>query len=530
MEENEENNKSENIIVKSQEKEQSDKKIISEEEIKNHDSFCDFFVISSLSKENGVFIENSERLLSCCKHKDCQMLPAIEPILTYQYPQATVKNFTIDDSLVSAHAFPNGIKVCYEQGDLEKCVRIFEFNFTDLDNNRRFCVAYQFYLKMKNSEYKEKYHFNPIEKKLKELETLKETDKDKWDEQKYNKLKELDQREYVYIPCCACLISRYPYSEQMEKCLVSIILSIYNNNKADCKEKININKLIKYLVAIPVPPHHFSFSFPLPYCENLVEIKEPYLLDRLEAGNKCKTILRLPAEDIYDIFKLLVLEQKILFVGNFDRIMADTLYSFIFLIYPLNWTNLFMILNYETTEYLDSFQPFLFGINSSLFSEVKSTIAKNDSLIFIYNLDDHKFTTNQDLKENVKKKKASTLIKELPDIPKQLKNLLKTQLEKISKKFKNYEYKNKNGEENLRMQNLFMRIFVEMFKSCDKYAHDLIGEKNTILFNSKLFIAEKNEEEKEFYKQFANCQMSEVFIQEQLGNKKHFSINVYQII
>ena len=44
--------------------------------------------------------------------------------------------------------------------------------------------------------------------------------------------------------------------------------------------------------------------------------------------------------------------------------------------------------------------------------------------LLLHNLDDHKFTTNQDLKENVKKKKASTLIKELPDIPKQLKNLL----------------------------------------------------------------------------------------------------------
>jgi hypothetical protein len=129
---------------------------------------------------------------------------------------------------------------------------------------------------------------------------------------KLNIIGEFNKRDYVNIPYCLCLISKYPYIEQMEICLESILLSIKD-------EKLNIdelNKYISYIVSsIPTPPNHCRILFPLRYHYKLVEIQSPYFRDINQFGDNPLTILdHIDIKNILLLFKLLVFEQKLLIV------------------------------------------------------------------------------------------------------------------------------------------------------------------------------------------------------------------------
>ena len=63
---------------------------------------------------------------------------------------------------------------------------------------------------------------------------------------------ELGFRDYVFVPFCICLISKYPYVQEMQKCLKSIYTIIKKGNNGE--PNTLLNHLILYLV-----PHYFLF-------------------------------------------------------------------------------------------------------------------------------------------------------------------------------------------------------------------------------------------------------------------------------
>jgi hypothetical protein len=191
--------------------------------------------------------------------------------------------------------------------------------------------------------------------------------------QKLKKYKELNSRDYVYIPYCACLISRYPFITQMEKCLESIILSI-NNNENSFE---TVNKLIAYIVkSIPIPCHQSKVYFPLPYYNDLICISEPYFKDMIEFGDNPIIILQnMTIEHIYCIFLLLIYEQKIIIVGKHNDIISQMILNFVSLLYPFEYVHtLIPIMSTKMLKFLSSFLPFFVGVNVSLFSKVKKNL------------------------------------------------------------------------------------------------------------------------------------------------------------
>ena len=171
---------------------------------------------------------------------------------------------------------------------------------------------------MKNEDFEKLYQLTPIKYQLNtyqnKLEGILSEEDEKEISANLNVYEKINAKVYVYIPYCLCLISRYPYIEQMEKCLESIMISI-NDNEKSIEE---LYELITYIVkTIPAPKKYSKIYFPLPYFNKLIEIQQPYFRDITQFGNNPIIILNyLSASHILCLFKLLIFEQKILVIGK----------------------------------------------------------------------------------------------------------------------------------------------------------------------------------------------------------------------
>ena len=125
---------------------------------------------------------------------------------------------------------------------------------------------------------------------------------------------DLNFKEYVYIPFCLGLISKYPYYPQLKASLESIFSSL----EIDEKESNNAYNIISYIIkSILSPVKNTKVSFPLPYINRFCEIYYPYFKDILLFGNNPMIILEhFSINNIICFLKLILNEQKIIVVGN----------------------------------------------------------------------------------------------------------------------------------------------------------------------------------------------------------------------
>ena len=494
-----------------------------DDDIKN-DRFCECFFLSSFSKENGKLMDKSEDNKAECDHFLCSYLPAMQPEIIYKYPQKDIKGLEIN-SLAASICFTNGIKVCYEDSeDCIKTVKNYRSSFTNQVGERFFAVVYHFYLKMKNCDFENLYTVTPIKNKL---NTYEENDidsffNDELPEEILNKLniyEKMNMKENVYIPYCLCLISKYPFIEQMEKCLESIMISI---NKSDNEQNIDdLNKLITYIVkSIPAPPKHSKIYFPLPYYNKFVEIQHPYYRDITEFGDNPIFILNcLSANTILCLFKLLIFEQKILIIGKNNDIIAQIILNFVSLLYPFEWIHTYIpIMSEKMIKFLQSFLPFFLGMNTTLVNKARPMLEKASKEVFIVNVDEDKIELNENfLKINNKNIKTVSYIKKnYPSFPKNIENLILKELKDIKV---NYDKAKENYDKfnaNLRIKNLFFYVFVALLQDYKKYSYII---DDYPVFNSVLMIREKKND-RQFYKEFTSTQLFQMFIQKSLFKDK----------
>ena len=408
------------------------------EKIKNQDSFCESFFLSSFSKDKGKLMDRSEDDQAECKHFICSILPAMQPEIIYKYPKEDIKGLEINN-LAASICYPNGIKLCYEEDQTcIKTVNNYRSSFTNQEGERFFAVIYHFYLKMKNEDFESSYQETPIKYKLNTYQNeLYSIFNDELEEdilKKLNIYEEMNLKEYVYIPFCLCLISRYPFFEQMEKCLESIMISI-NNNEQSIEE---LNKLITYIVkSIPAPQKYSKIYFPLPYFNKFVEIQQPYFRDITQFGNNPLIILNyLSASHILCLFKLLIFEQKVLVIGKNNDIISQILLNFVSLLYPFEWIHTFIpIMSEKMLKFLQAFLPFFNGLNISLFQKAKPILEKATKGVFIFNIDEDKVDINSNIRINSKHTKTTSYIRKIfPNFPKNIENLMLKELKSIKNK------------------------------------------------------------------------------------------------
>ena len=518
-----------------------------EEEIyitKNRETFCEGFFIASFPEKNAQIIEKSESFPALCGHKECSSLPSTKPEIIYRYPLKDTKNLELNN-LAATICFPLGIKVCYNENG-PGLIDDYVTRITNQKGERYYMLTFHYYLKMENNIYSNKYEINSLKDHFRRFadDYINMTEKDM--NKNKNKIeKDLEQtqnmgsRDYVFIPFCICLISRYSYIDEIKRCLKSIFYLLIN--KKNVKNKLLLNHLIMHLIdSVPIPQIGTVIQFYIPYNKNNeIKLKYPKLNDIQVMNMKISFLLKYFSIDlILIIIRLILFEKKILFIDDDYTLLSNVTDNFISLIYPFQWVHTYIpIMSDQMLQYLQTFLPFINGINRTLLPLVKNIyesgdMEQNEEIFLIY-IKENKFRLGTSLIDGGKKKKYKYLEKNVPGFPNNLEKELKYKLKKIKEEIETYEKKNRgeyNFEEfDIKIRIVFMEIFVKMFHEVDKY---LILLDDDIVFNKKYFLEKIYKEDKNFYDEFIETQLFQLFIQNYLKNEFNYfrkMVNDYHI-
>ena len=463
-----------------------------------NDTFCIGFFMVSFNFNKPKIIENSDKLMADCNHTFCSSFPAISPDIYARYPEKDTDDFEISE-LGASICYPNGIKLCFEKNEMHiNGLKNFTSILTNQVGKRYFLSTYHLYFKYSYDEFMNKYEYgNLIDKDLLQKSNLKN----------------------IYIPFGICLLSQYPFFNQIEKCLESLRFAIANNNS----NPNEIYDLLVYLIkSIPIPSPGTNLNFPLPYFSELITINQPKYKDIFLFGDNPTIILEyFSVEEIIIIMRLLLFEQKILIIGNNYEILSHIIYNFSILLYPMQWVHTFIpIMTEKTIRYLDSFLPFFNGMHVSLFELASSTLENTKENIFIYDLNKHTFQINTFPSLNSKNiiKKINELI---PQFPKNILNnitfglgVVKSYLDKI-KNIK--KASDENLGENIKIKQVFIQAFIEILYDYKTYL-TLLNDKP--IFNTKTLLEKRPKTDYKFYNEITQTQLFHLFIQNNPVNYK----------
>ena len=488
------------------------------------ETFCEGFFIASFPQQNGQVVEKSQTFPASCGHKTCSSLPSMKPEIILRYPLEDTKNLEMNN-LAATICFPTGIKVCYSEEE-PQMIKDYVTPITNQKGERYYMMTYHFYLKMANDLYSKTYEMHPLKHHLMKFgdnyldlndEQMKDIQKEL--EAKLEEAQELGFRDYVYIPFCICLISKYPYVLPMKKCLQTIYTLLTTNNGI-FKEKCKLTSLIMHLInSVPIPDIHNCVQFYIPYFCTGIEIKCPKFNDLKIMNTKLSDLVSLFSIDyIVTIFRLLLFEKKILFIDDDYTRLCNVSDNFISLLYPFQWMHTYIpIMSDQMLKYLETFLPFLNGINSSLMPLVKELfetgeMEENDEM-FLINITENKFRLGSTLiGKNVKKYKY--VEENVPALPVALEKDLRNKLKKIKDDVDSYKKKFPDdtdlSEYDFKIRNTFIEMFVQMFHDVEKYMCYLDED---VVFNKNLFMETIPKEDKKFYDEFIDTQLFQLFSQ-----------------
>ena len=491
------------------------------------ETFCEGFFIASFPKQKANVIEINTSFMAQCQHEECSKLPGMKPEIIFRYPLKDTKTLELNN-LAATICFPTGIKVCYEENDQPKGIKDYVTSITNQKGERYYMMTYHFYLKMDTEEYNKQYEENPLKYNLRKFaDPYTGLSEEELTEEMINEIQnnldwtaELANRDIVSIPFCICLISKYPYVQEMKSCLKGIYTILNNENSAS--HDFIINDIIMYLInSIPIPAKNTKVKFLMPFSNNCIELDCPKLDDiNIMNLSASKLLKYFTIDNLIIIFKLLITEKKILLIDNdYEKLsaVADGLVS---ILYPLQWVHTYIpIMSDQMLKYLETFLPFLNGINESLMSSVEKVFTEGeveeDDEVFLIYIRENKIKLSSTLRGKMKKfeKYIQDNIPTLPNyLEKELKNKLKkakSRLDEITK------YKKEDTNQNwrnleLQIRDAFIDVFVEMFQDYAKYLSFV--DQDTV-FNKALFLEKKSNSEKKFYNEIIDTQLFQQFTQ-----------------
>ena len=533
--------------------EQENKNAQENKNIRERETFCEGFFVTSFPKKNGKVIENSFSFRSPCGHLKCAKLPSMKPEVIMRYPLNDTNNIEINN-LASSICFPTGIKVCYFENN-PSIMKDYVTPITNQKGERYYMMTYHFFYKMANSEFTKIYEENPLKHHLKRFgEAYLNLREEELTEKMVNEIQEtlkyceeLGFRDYVYIPYCLCLISKYPYINEMEKCLQSIYYLMINQINND---NIELNKLIMFLIhSVPIPINRNSkLKFYIPYYNNGIEIACPKINDINIININVSMLFKwFSIDNIIIILRLILFEQKLLFVDdNYER-LSTVIDIFISLIYPLQWIHTYIpIMSEEMLNYIETFLPFVNGVHNSLLPMIKnlikesanevdnsssssSTDADNEDIFYLIYITENRIGLSSEFKNKFRDEKKY-IQDNIPNFPPDMEKDLCNKLIKVKNEINVYINTNNNNNNlkanknkekdlnkfDLKLRNIFIELFVEMFNDFQKYL--CIIDNNDVVFNKKLFINDKQFKVRKFYEEFIDTQIFQQFIQTIAGN------------
>ena len=492
----------------------------------NFESFCNSFFICSFPYKNGKLIENSKYYRSACNHAPCSRLISMEPEIIFKYPQNDINDFELNN-LSASICFPTGIKICYNQE--RRCIyKPFSTHIISKQGKKYYMVVYPFFRKLDSMTYNQLYFDNPLKLYLRQFgdNTFRNKVEQEQLERDLAECQELGFRDFVFIPYSIVLISKYPYINQMKTCL-NIIYKIMSDDKGilndlnESKTKNLIKELLSYLInSIPIPTINAEISFNLPLISEKLKITSPYKdkISDLEITNFAYIISKFCPENIIDIYRFMLFEQKILFINKDYNNITPVIDSFINILYPIDWINTIIpIMSSPMVRYLQTFLPFINGISEDLFeNNAKQTLEEAEEgvfEIFIYS-DIIKFS-KPDYEEDVKSS--------IPKLPKDIHNKLYSELSDLAEVYKNLNDKEKEKYED-NVNNIAKNIF---FESTCIMLYDLV---DIMIEEQKEFNGFSNstlnkiyEKDASFYRELTETQIFQNFINNFIQRKKDYT-------
>ena len=509
--------------------------------IDNRECFCEGFFIASFPQKEGKVIEDSQTFPSSCGHSECSNLPAMQPEIIMRYPLEDTKTLELNN-LAATICFPTGIKVCYSDPDLNEPADIKDYvtSITNQKGDRYYMMTYHFYYRIPNDKYINLYEVNPLkyysQKYLDAVSYLSEEEyinKEKEIQDKVDESEKLISMESVCVPFCICLISKYPYVEEMKKCLQAIYELLLKN---PTKKKEDINNLIMYLIhSVPIPKKSDLVKFYIPYYSEGITLSCPKVKDIISIMNTNISDLfqYFSIDNILLIFRLILSEQKILFFDDDYTRLSNVIDSFLTLLYPFQWTHTCIpIMSDQMLKYLQTFLPFINGINSSLVDYVKDVFSEAEGMesdeVFIININKNKNVSKEIITYSSslinKKTNFEKYIQDnVPTLPFQLERELRSKLKILENEINKYNRKIKNNnidkeksrnylnELEFNLRNAFLEMFIQMFHNYYRYTVNMCDDDN--VFNQSLFINNFEEKDQKFFNEFFDTQLFQLFKQ-----------------
>mgnify|MGYP002624062989 CR=1 FL=1 len=493
------------------------------------ETFCEGFFIASFPIKDAKVMEMSQNIPASCGHEDCSMLPAMKPEIIFRYPLKDTKTLELNN-LAATICFPTGIKVCYDQDYAPNNIKNYVTSITNQKGERYYMMNFHFYLKMDNIKYPKVYENTSLKhSSTKFADAYINLGEDELTEDIVDKVQErlafcanLGSYDYVNVPFCICLISKYPYVQEMKNCLQSIYTILTNESTEN--SSILINDLIMYLInSVPIPAKDTKVEFLIPYYNNYIEIDCPKVDDINIMNLSASTALKkFGVENLITIFRLLITEKKLLLVDTDYDMLSKVADGLVSILYPFQWIHTYIpIMSDQMLKYLETFLPFLNGINKSLFHLAEKVFKEGemdeDDEVFIINIYDINSTIKLSSSLKGKNKKLEKYIQDnIPAIPSQLEKELRyklkncrKELDEIERNKKKNTIKNKQKLE-LDIRDAFIDLFVEMFQDYANYLSFLDDE---TVFNKSLFLEKKPNNDKKFYNEILDTQLFQQFTQ-----------------
>lgn len=468
-------------------------------------TFCEGFFVAGLDRSRLEMIHSFDQTRPNCEHKDCSVLFAYKPKIITKV-QKKSKSFSIND-LMSNLCFPQGIKLCFHKKESEiKSQTNFMTILTNESGERFYLMTYHYYIKIHYLDFQNYYQVDSVKEYLKRIPelgnelNLSGSKLDKLIESNLMVCSQFINTEFVYIPQCAGLISRYPYASVMEECLESYV-KLASDNGADVKELVSFLKNIVF--EIPASTNDKRVLFYLPYNTISSELLGLYIRGNKISNFSCTHLVNLlSSELIIMILHLLLLEQKIIFICNHYSELGYVIDCFCELFYPLRWEHtLIPVLPDECVPLVNTPTPFIMGIHESQISKLRNVFEKEERIFLVFI---HKSCIEESDKPGKKldKKSLNKLIQQFPEdfyqfMFKELKEL-KKQVADIGKK---EEITCLNVHSSIK--ETFTMLMIQLFGDYKKHLSYLDG---LALFNTEGFLIKRDKSYKAFYSEMTSTQ------------------------
>ena len=511
---------------------ESIEKQISKCDLEELQSIYESFFIASIPKGEYSFAEDinnsgeayCSNKLGQCGHDFCLKLPPYKGSLIFQYPpkEKDIQNFQISELFISL-CFPYGIKVCYgnfkeNRPELYYPKKTSDFCFvtTNGNNERNYVYVYNFYIKLDLEKFKTEYKCDPIKTYLNLL--IKNQDKNL--QTNFEECQYMINSSCVFIPHIACLVSKYPYIKEMKKCIYSILKLR--------KSEEDLSKFLKNIIyEIPDINNFKTFDLQLnyftPYSIYPIVLKSKYFNRGINLDLNDISILfdYFQIQLLLKIFKLMLTSQKLLFVvkdsSEYQNLCIITL-SLLNILYPFKWKYTYItILSINMLQFLQSFLPFIMGIDSNMIEYAKNNyIEKQNNITIIYLRKNRKsFIETENPDENANIEIPSELREMLINDLQKIKKIYEKDILKLSKLGNSTPFiqkekgisKIKLGE---KIREVFLKFFVEIFGDYQEYTSSI---DETAYFNIESFLNNVPKIYHNFYLSIFNSEMFHDFLQ-----------------